>query len=330
MSKTIVLVGCGNIGSRTLQSLLGIDSANLQSLTIWCFDPNPKSLELAQTRAAEVSTAADANGHKVEFVNRLHDLPTHADLAIISTTSSHRWSATNELLAHTSVERLILEKFLFTEAEHYGLAAELFAKTGTSCWVNCPRPAWPGYLNLATRIKGRGPVQARVAGSNWAMASNVIHFLAAFSAITGERFTEFDSHRLDPEPIENKRGGYKEISGTLGAIGSGGSRVDILCDTASRSGITVDILSSAGRFILFEAQNKMLFQAEDSDWQWSETEFPMLFASQMSAAFAELMTAGRCPLPTFEDMTEPHLALMRVFNSVFFGDDSLSRPTPVT
>lgn len=330
MSKSIALIGCGNIGSRTLQSLLSIQDEALRGLDIWCFDPSLESLDLARSRADEISDTSAGFGHQTRFTSTLTDLPEALDLGIVSTTSAHRWNATKALLSQAQTKRLVLEKFLFTETETYSKATELFESAGVSCWVNCPRPAWPGYLDLARRIRGHGPIQARITGSNWAMASNAIHFLAALAALTGEQFNEFDTSRLDSAAIDNKRGGYKEISGLLGAIGSAGSRADIVCDIASRSGVTVDILSKAGRFILFEAQNKMLYQADDTDWQWREAEFRMLFASQMSEAFSQLLLDEDCPLPRYDEMVEPHLALMRVFNSIFFGPDAADQPCPVT
>ena len=51
MSKNIVLVGCGNVGSRHLQALVKVH----QSITIYVVEPNKNSQNLGKKRLDEIS-----------------------------------------------------------------------------------------------------------------------------------------------------------------------------------------------------------------------------------------------------------------------------------
>jgi predicted dehydrogenase len=330
MPRIVALIGCGNIGSRTLQSIASLDAESLGGLQVWCIDTRPEALDMARARAEEITGSGGRAGLEIRYAADIADLPRALDLAVVSTTSSTRHALVSALLDHARVGRLVLEKFLFTDPAHYADMARRLSESGTRAWVNCPRPAWPGYADLAARLRGTGPLSIRVAGSGWAMASNAIHFLAAFEAVTGERFDRFDGSGLDPEPVENKRGGYMEVTGTLVAHGDGGSTASLVCLAEGRAAVTVDILGAAGRFILFEAENRMIEQSERTGWRWEEAPFQMLYASQMMPAFEALLTGQACPLPSYEAMMAPHLGLMRVYNRVFFGEGQEDRPCPVT
>ncbi|WP_429911428.1 class I SAM-dependent methyltransferase [Glycocaulis sp.] len=330
MTKTIVLIGCGNIGSRTLQSLVSVDAGSLGGLQIWCMDPSAEALDLARTRAGEITGAGGVDGLDLRFVSDVSELPRTIDLAVVSTTSSVRHAAVTALMDHARIDRLVLEKFLFTDRQHYAdLSARLNA-AGTRAWVNCPRPAWPGYMKLAARLRGTGPLSIRVAGAGWALASNAIHFLAAFEAVAGERFDRFDGSGLDKDPIENRRHGYREVTGTLVASGDGGSSASLVCFKEGRAAVTVDILGAAGRFIIFEAQSRMLEQSEETGWDWKEVPFEMLYASQMAPVFQSLLAEGDCVLPDYGSMIVPHLELISIYNRVFFGPGQEDRLCPVT
>jgi hypothetical protein len=330
MAKSIALIGCGNIGSRTLQSILSIAPASVGGLDIWCVDPSSESLDMARARAVEALGKDQVDGISVQLSNDMNSVPSSLDLAIISTTSTHRFQTLNTLLDHAKVENLVLEKFLFTEEAQYYEVSTRLVTSATRAWVNCPRPAWPGYVDLTERLSGGGPVQARISGSAWAMASNSIHFLAMLSALSGERLEHFDSSGLDSTPFENKRGGFKEVTGLLRVTGSEGMQVELVCLREGRNSPVVDIISDSGHFIIFEGEGRMLFQSKESDWKWQETRFEILFASQMKQTFSDILLHSQCRLPRYEDMVIPHLELMKGFNEVFFGSNSLDRPCPVT
>ena len=104
----IVLIGAGKLGSRHLQALakIGIEAK------IYVVDPSIESTEIAFARFKEIPQ--NSNVKHIEFLKNIDDLNIRTvDVAIIATSSEHRFFALNSLLSHVSVNYLILEKFLF-------------------------------------------------------------------------------------------------------------------------------------------------------------------------------------------------------------------------
>ena len=78
--KKILLVGCGEMGSRHLQALAKIELP----VKIWVVDPNSDSLKTGKKRFDEIPN--NTNIHSIKFEPYLpYDL-NEIDLCIISTT----------------------------------------------------------------------------------------------------------------------------------------------------------------------------------------------------------------------------------------------------
>ena len=81
MTKKIVLLGCGNVGSRHLQAL-----ANLPfDIEVCIVEPNKKAQELGKTRLNEV--IKDEFDYKVLWYDSIYDLSSGSVLVIVVTTS---------------------------------------------------------------------------------------------------------------------------------------------------------------------------------------------------------------------------------------------------
>ena len=102
MKKKVVLVGCGNIGSRHLQALVKLPFP----LDITIIDPNKNSQSLAKSRLAEV----DFNKSEFEFLwsESISNLETN-DLVILATPSQKRVDLIKELL-EAGNKKFLLEK----------------------------------------------------------------------------------------------------------------------------------------------------------------------------------------------------------------------------
>lgn len=329
--KNIVLIGCGNIGTRLLQSLVTLPNFNQdEHVTVMCIDPDATSRERAILRTREAF-----DGRIPEFVNietaATFDAPSsEIDLAIVSTTSRPRFDIVKSLLETCAPRRLILEKFLFVQPHAYAEVAALLQKHDVDCWVHAPRPAWPGYVDLKQRLSNSGPIHVRVGGAAWSMASNAIHFIAAFNGLTGERIAQIDASRLDPKPIPNKRETYLEVTGQLYCTGTDNSTLELVCKPEGRSAISVDIMTDTGHYVILESEGRLLANDQKTDWSWREEEFGTLFASQMQGPLSSLFERNECALPSYQDMVDPHLKLIQVLNNVFFPGVSELQDCPVT
>ena len=321
---TVLLIGCGEIGTRLLQSLLtmGIDA------DIECVDPAESGLELAQKRAAEVS---DAQSENCNVTYRSSLLPAYADLdlAIIATTSKPRHAIFKDLMQRAAPQAILLEKFLFPDTAAYADVQETLLKTGTKAFVHAPRTAWPGYKNLQARLKGQAPVTMRVTGANWAMASNAVHFMPVFEQLAGAAITRWDASGLDPDPVNNKRDGYLEVTGHLVAETETGSRLEMTCDRGGAPSVTVDVVCGDMHFTIQEGK-RVMQSVGGQGGEIEESVFDILFASQMQGPLCALLENRACDLPTYTQMVPLHLALIPIFNTVFFGADKVDQACPVT
>ncbi len=329
--KNVVLIGCGNIGTRLLQSLVTLPILDPDDgISVLCVDPDSEGRERAMLRAGEAFDGNIPGFVNVDTAATFEDFSGEIDLAIVSTTSRPRFEIVKSLFETSPPRRLLLEKFLFVQPHAYEEVATLLQKHDVKCWVHAPRPAWPGYVHLKERLTDCGSIQMRVGGAAWAMASNAIHFVAAFNSLTGEQVAYIDASRLDPNPIPNKREPYLEVTGGLRFIGTNNSMLELDCRRGGRSAIAVDIMTDKGHYIIFEGEGRMFANDQHTDWSWREEKFETLFASQMQAPLTDLLTRDECLLPTYRDMVDPHQKLIQVFNPIFFPGESELQDCPVT
>src|ERR1051326_5817460 len=113
----IAIIGAGQLGSRHLQAM-----AHLQiAVELFAVDPSEISLQTAQARWNEVGGLTKG----VKFLDRIEQLPTAIDLAIIATGSAMRRLVIDQLTDYCAVRYMILEKFLFQQEKDFTEVSEL-------------------------------------------------------------------------------------------------------------------------------------------------------------------------------------------------------------
>lgn len=317
----VILVGCGNIGTRLLQSLL----TGVEDVRVTCVDPQPAARDLALQRAAEVGQES--------AIKVLADIPTGAapDLAIVATTSGPRRAIVETLIERVAPKLFLLEKFLFPFIADYEVVASKLEAIGASAFVHTPRPVWPGYKDLREMIVGSNDplLHMRVSGQQWNMASNAIHFVPAFEALAKEPIIEWDSVGLDPVPLPNKREGYLEVTGTL--RGKTASGAELVLESFREDGppLGVSVKTAKHSITINEGAGEMVVTPLMGGA--AETKpFAMLRASEMQDTVSKLLQTGACDLPLLGDLAGSHIALIQHFNTVFFGENSEAKACPVT
>lgn len=317
----VVLVGCGNIGTRLLQSLL----TSVPDAHVLCIDPSEDARALAVQRASEVGHEAS-----VDVAAEIQE-GAAPDLAIVATTSAPRRSIVETLAARLSPKLYLLEKFLFPKIEDYAAVEALMAKSGARAYVHTPRPVWPGYVRLAGILAADNDScrQMRVSGQQWNMASNAIHFVPAFEALARAPIVAWDASGLDADPVPNKRDGYLEVTGTLKGMTRDGAELILHSAAGEAPPLSVSLSTQAREVSINEAGGTMTLRSKADGSEVSEP-FGMLRASEMQETFSALSKTGSCSLPALADLAAPHIALIRHFNAVFFGPGQDDKACPVT
>lgn len=316
----VLLIGAGNIGKHSLQSLLKME----HGASINVVDPSSESLDAARQAAAEVR---GRDRHQLTFANETPSNLRQADLVIIATSSGPRFDIMASVLDKVSTKNLILEKFLFQDRDHYARAGEILESRGIGSWVSCPRPVWPGYQWLAGRVGGRRGNTMVVSGGGWNLASNAVHLLDCFSRVSGENMVSMSGTGLDGKSFVNKRVGYLEVSGQITARGENGGTVSLICDRNPGLPLRANWFCGLERYVIDEAGQSVEIETDSGT---EEKAFPSLLASQLAEVYEQVLTTGTCGLSTYGQIAPLHLDLIEILNTVFFPDDERNRPCPVT
>jgi predicted dehydrogenase len=332
MSADILLVGCGNIGSRILQALARMRPEAIGGQArLAVVDIAPGTSDLVRRRLEE-SGAVDGSLATAGVSVTVHDrIPTmvRCDLGIVATTSVGRAAAIEAVLAAAAPRRLLLEKFLFQEAADYARAGALMAQSGTQAFVNTPRNHWPDYQALKRQLPTAGPINMRVTGANLALASNSIHFVELYAFLTGAPVSEFDGRGL-LSGIKNKREGFLELSGTLTARGRDGGTLTLTSHSQAPRPQVIDLATEGGDFRVDETGGTLESWVAANKWSHTSQPFSEVYMSGLAEMFERLVTGATVSIPTYTGSTVHHLALMREFNLAFFGAEGVDRPCPIT
>jgi len=304
--KKVAIIGAGQLGSRHLQAI----ALHEQELSIYVVDPIEESLNRSKDRFLEVDNYYNK---QLSFIQSVNELPSVLDFVIIATNSLQRLSVLKELLQNSMVHYLLLEKFLFPKVEEYKEALNLIEEKQVKAYVNCVRRMWPSYREFKNNLMPNSTIKLKVTGSNWNLASNAIHFLDLFFYLTNDETMIIESSKLDNEPVENKRPGYIEFTGTLTGYAENGNEITLASTVSEDLGVEIIIESGNQHYIIKEGlqeihSNNIIEQ------------FSIYNQSGLThKIFEQLIEKDTCDLVTFERSVADHLLLLRAFNKFLNG-----------
>ncbi len=305
--NNVAVIGAGQLGSRHLQGLTGISN----SCRITVVDPSQESLERAKARFAECP--ANELIRSIDFVTSVEALPVEIDFAIVATNSLCRRKLVEDILAHSKVKYMILEKFLFPRVDDYAAVAELLKAKGVTAFVNCPRRMFAYYTRIAELLKDQQILNIRVSGSNWGMGCNAIHFLDIITWLL--KSTDFElANNLDQAVLPSKREGYIEFTGEISGHFANGCNFAIASYAAGKAPILIEIQAEETNIVLSESTGKMMISSAADNWSWKEEAATIRFQSALSGIVADdCLQKGSCELAPFDWSAECHLKLLKLF-----------------
>ncbi|MTI84035.1 MAG: hypothetical protein FH756_09020 [Firmicutes bacterium] len=310
MNPTIAIIGAGEIGSRHLQALALID----RPINVYVVDVNHDSLLKAKERFLEVSTNRVTYVPKVNFLTDISNLPVFLDVTIIATNSDIRHTVIKQLLYNTTVNCLIIEKFLFQSLVDYKEIGELFKKKNIKAWVNCPRRLWKFYYNLKLKLSECRSIELNVTGSNWGLGCNSIHFLDLIAYFTGDQDFNLYSDKLDDKIVPSKRKRFIEFTGTLYGQSVNGNRILLTSNHDNNDPLTVKVISDKVHYVVREGEKKAWIAEETNKWHFNEVRFDFNHQSELTHLVVQrLLDNGQCNLPGYEESSHLHKAIMKPF-----------------
>jgi hypothetical protein len=305
----IAIIGAGQLGSRHLQGLSGVDRA----IQISVLDPAPASLERAKVRFQEMP--ANEYIKSISFFESLIALKSDVDVAIVATHADVRRDVVEELLEHVSVRFLILEKVAFQSVEDFQDVIDLLEKKGIKAWVNCTARMYPFYKTLKQKLRSRGKLYMNVTGGNWGLASNSIHMLDLFAFLTGENKIFLDGSDIDSNVLESKREGFIELTENLRGRTKSGSKISLMDCKDSKTPSVIIISNADSVSIIMDGSSKALQSKKGSNSEWEEVSFQVPLQSQLTCiAIQQILDTGKSDLPTLEESFTIHKPMLETFN----------------
>jgi hypothetical protein len=299
----IAVVGAGQLGSRHLQSLKGIQL----DVRIVVIDPSQESLEIAKQRFAEIEN--NPRILSMEFGSDLSLLPSIVNLLVLATSSKGRASIIESICKVCSLENIILEKVLFQTRDEYKQVEELFKEKGTNAWVNCPRRMFTVYKELRHQLsKTPSVIFGIVDGTDWNLGSNAIHYIDIFSFLIGCTDYRISTSQLSHDIFPSKRQGYVDFTGSLTLTYSNGAILTLSSRDTQSVQSTITIKDDQSLFLIKEAQGKIYRSKLESDNVWVSKDFSMPYQSQLTSLVAfDILTNRSCDLTTFEESVKLHI-----------------------
>lgn len=304
--KRIVILGCGQLGSRHLQGLALIK----ESLDIFAIDPSKESLETARVRFEEIQ---GSDKHNLYLYQSISDLTyNELDLAIVATNSSVRARMVENLVKQCSVTDVILEKFLFQQEEEYLKIQTIFHENSINAYVNCPRRLNPSYAILKEYLIGSSDLTMEVFGNNWGLGCNSIHFIDLFQWITGNDIVNW-TNQLDNGYFSSKRKGYIEFTGSLEGETIKSQILKLSSSKSSSSELKI-VFKFEGRQIVVDELKGLVYEvSSDGEHQDLGIRFKTLYQSELTNLVAEKLFLSRSSgLTKYDDSIKSHLPLFRV------------------
>lgn len=316
--KQALLIGCGNIGFRHLQALAALPRVGEVAVTI---------VEPDTTQHDRIRTELTGAGFATSDLRETLPDTGAFDLAIIATNSNIRRAVFDAMVAQVTVAAVIFEKVLFQTEADLDAVGETLRSKDIAGYVNCGRRGFPGYQALAETLAGDRPLALEARGSGWAMASNAIHLFDIAACLNGSALVSVNASGLEAEIQESKRGGYKEVFGTLTGELANGAVVTLTCLRDGDPGLAVRISGTDVTAEIAEAAGQMtLTRAGTTDTRAFETRH----VSQMPELYAGPLFGGGTALTPYAESADQHRLLLRALRPHLGLSNAADDPCPIS
>lgn len=309
--RKVLIIGAGEIGSRHLQGIAGVK----ENLSISVIDPSIDSLNLSKKRFFEVQK--ENNEHVISFSQNLSQME-NLDLAIIATSSNVRKKVFLDLLEYGIPKYIIFEKFAFQKHNDFYEISRLLKKNKIRAWVNCPNRTFPSYKNIKKKLTNTKEIFMCVAGGNWGLASNSIHYLDLFSYLIDSSNIKIASSEIDKTLYKSKREGFYELGGEILFKSEFNSSLFLRDIKSSKRSVNITISTEEFNVNIDESSSSCTIQSANNLWKHEINGFSIPFQSTLTTELADhLLNTGKCELIDFNDSIDLHSILLKLFLDKF-------------
>lgn len=300
----VLLVGCGEIGTRHLQALVRLPQVE----QIEIVDPRPEALVLGRARVEEVADRHPAMA--LRWLSSLTEATRGGNLCLVATLAKGRGQLMQDIAKGLDYRAFLVEKIVAQSIREMEELITYVAQRDLAVWVNFKTRAYPFYKRVKQLIDPEEPIFFSAAGGNSGLATNGVHDADLFVFLDGaDRIERAGCSSIDPILHPSKRGGEVfELSGTLHGCTRKGSQMVLSYMSGYRAWEYISIATPRYRWVVDHAQSSAVESDAASGWAWRLVPFDEdVLISRMTTDFAaDILTRGRCDLPTLEESLIAH------------------------
>ena len=308
MSKRIILVGCGKIGSRHLQAIAKLS----HEVKVDIVEPSYDAQSLAKLRLNEISY--DRAHHEFFWHKSINELTNVGEIVIIATKSIGRVDLISELVNKGNT-RFLIEKVVCQSVSEYNRLLEKINESNGKAWVNTTPRCFKSYHRIKELLQEESVICFSVkTNSKNGLGTNAIHFIDLFSWLIEDNEITLDGKLLSDELLPNKRGqSFKEFSGTITGTVKNGSSLSLTFLPNLSDEIILEISTNRLKIIINETNNKITTYGGVKDYN---LEFNYEHVSSTSTHIIDnILKNDKCLLPTLNESFNGHSELFRIFNA---------------
>ena len=322
----VVIIGCGEIGSRHLQ---GLSQINLD-IEIIVIDPSFRALKLAQNRYEEMNK--NYHVRSVRYHQNIQQLEGEFNLAIIATSADVRRRVIENLLNEVQIKYLIFEKVVFQSVLDFEFVINLLDNKKIKSWINCTRRMIPFFRALQNETIQSGPIRVSIDGCNFGLASNAIHMLDLFSFLTDDIDITVDATNLDGKIYQSKRENFIELGGELVAQTSRGDILKIYEEKGDENRLRLCFETEKKNIIINQLEGICIITEKNDVKQYIKQPFSIPYQSDLTATqVTQILNNGTSYLTPLKESYLIHKPMLNAFNmhlsSIF---NKIVRVCPIT
>lgn len=292
------------MGSRYVQGF----AKSEKRITIYGVDVNETSLAICDERFKEVKSI----NSKFVPVKDIEDCPKDSFLIVVATNADIREGVFKKIVSKFHFSFLILEKVLFQSLSQYNSLEDYLKTNKNKIFINCPRRAYESYIKLYEIISEESTIHMTYEGSNWAMASNSIHFIDLFCYFTKQSKIVIRTQNLSHKLLENKRPGMIEFEGALEISTEKGNLKLISEPTFKENKVTIDTTNY--NIEIIEKVGSKIFITNKKTREENTLDFSVEYQSDLSLKILnDLLITGSSALPKADATIEAHKELLSEF-----------------
>lgn len=301
MSKRILIVGCGQIGSRHLQAVSGMQEV----ASIDVVDCNDSSLKLGQKRLSEVVGKNPAITY--HWLEGLESSLKGADLCIVATSALGRVKLIKEIFEKTGITKFIIEKLAAQSTEEYQELLDFSRRNHLNIWVNCPTRSYAVHQYIKSQIDPREPLVFSQIGGNFGLACNGIHYADLFLFYDQTNDIRAVSTTIDAVLHPSKRGkDFFDLSGVLTGCTSKGSKFILAYAPDHTMADVVTIFTKRARFMVDIINGWAQESIDGKPWQKIPIENKINVSDTTQIFCGDIFLHNSCALPTLQECWPAH------------------------